>query len=84
MTTNRTGEPVCSPTGSDRLKKAIQMRRDHARKTDPQPYDSGWGWWVDHRLTRLEGNTRWIIVLALTLAPLRQKWPGCGRGAALW
>ena len=61
------GSPVPGPrgTGEERLHAAIQRHRERrARITDPQPYDSDWGWWMEKRLARLETQSRWLIGLA--------------------
>ncbi len=52
-------------SGEERLQSAIRRHRDRqARITDPQPYDSDWGWWIEKRLARLETQSRWLLGLA--------------------
>ena len=60
-------KPARKPRGSgeERLHAAIKRHRDRrARVTDPQPYDSDWGWWMEKRLARLETQSRWLLGLA--------------------
>ena len=57
-------EPKPPPSGADRLKAAVHRRRLATRLDDPTPYDPDWGWWIEHRLCRLETGIKWIIGLA--------------------
>jgi len=66
-------------SGESRLRAAIQRwrtvrkaagaegaRAPRPRRADPCPYDESWGWWVDRRLRRVEGQLKWLLALALT------------------
>lgn len=66
-------------TGESRLLAAIKRwratrqaaaagdaRASRPRRADPCPYDESWGWWVDRRLRRVEGQLKWLLALALT------------------
>ena len=52
-------------SGEERLRQVIRSRRDWARREDPRPYDSDWGWWVESRITRLEKGQAWLIRIAI-------------------
>jgi hypothetical protein len=56
-------KPTPGP-GEQRLRAAIQRRRQQTRRDDPCPYDDDWGWWIEKRLSRLETQTKWLIGLA--------------------
>ena len=51
-------------TGEQRLQAAIHRRQRRARQDDPAPYDHDWGWWIDKRLSRIEAQMKWLVVLA--------------------
>jgi hypothetical protein len=50
--------------GEAKLKAAIAKHRARTRTTDPEPYDPDWGWWMEHRIHRLEIAAKWLIGLA--------------------
>jgi hypothetical protein len=55
--------------GEEKLRATLRRHRDSgfsagARKKDPAPYDSDWGWWIEKRLARLEKQIRWLVGLA--------------------
>ena len=58
--------------GEKRLAEAVRKARQGlgiGKTSMPKPYDHSWGWWVEQRLERLEGQMAWLIRLALaTLA----------------
>jgi hypothetical protein len=58
--------------GETRLVNAVRTARKGSgagKSSNPKPYDHSWGWWIEQRLERLEGQTAWLIRLALaTLA----------------
>ena len=58
--------------GETRLARAVRSagkKLGSGRGSGPKPYDHSWGWWVEQRLARLEGQMAWLIRLALaTLA----------------
>jgi hypothetical protein len=56
-------EPSHGP-GEQRLRAAVQRRRQRTRRDDPCPYDDDWSWWIEKRLSRLETQTKWLIGLA--------------------
>jgi hypothetical protein len=52
-------------SGEDRLRAAIRRKSARpARRSDPQPYDDDWGWWIEQRLARLEVQIKWLVGLA--------------------
>ena len=58
--------------GEIRLAAAVRKARQglgSGKSKNPKPYDHSWGWWIEQRLERLEGQMAWLIRLALaTLA----------------
>jgi len=58
--------------GEVRLVAAVRKARQglgSGKSKNPKPYDHSWGWWIEQRLERLEGQMAWLIRLALaTLA----------------
>jgi hypothetical protein len=58
--------------GEERLVDAVRKARKGlgtGKSNNPKPYDHSWGWWIEQRLERLEGQTAWLLRLALaTLA----------------
>ena len=58
--------------GEARLAAAVGKARKGlggGKSSSPKPYDHSWGWWIEQRLERLEGQMAWLIRLALaTLA----------------
>jgi hypothetical protein len=60
------GAPLTRPprSGEEKLRAAIDRRRQVTRQDDPEPYDPDWGWWINKRLARLETSLKWLVGLA--------------------
>jgi len=53
---------------------ALRRYRKPARRDNPHPYDEDWGWWMEQRLARIEGQNKWLLRLVagvLTAETLR-------------
>jgi len=51
--------------GEERLRRVIRSRTHWARREDPRPYDSDWGWWIESRIARLEKGQTWLVRIAI-------------------